>query len=119
MIRAGRWTLAAFIASASFVVSAHATDMHPGGKVWLLWSQHTATTGQLWWRTEAGPFTDEGCRAALKQATTRRAVGFTKWYDITPQHLEKLYGNAATPDRGTWISCWPAPFDFDRDLVDK
>lgn len=101
------------------VASVYAQDMHQAGKVWLLWSQHADAKGQLWWRTEGGPYSDQECRTQLKFATTRPKVGFTKWYDITPQHLEKVFGNAATPDKGTWIACWPAPFDFDRDLVDQ
>jgi hypothetical protein len=114
-----RWALAGFTAVVLAVGPVAAQDMHPAGKVWLLWSQHASTAQQLWWRTEAGPFTDAACRAELKRASSRPKVGFTKWYDVTPQHLEKLYGMAATPDRGTWIACWPAPFDFDRDLVEQ
>jgi hypothetical protein len=91
----------------------------PVAQDWMLWSQHGDQAGQLWWRVEAGPFTDDECRAEVRRATTRPKVAPTKWYDITPKHLEALYGHAATPDRGTWISCWPKPFDFNRDLVDR
>ena len=48
----------------------------------------------------------EECRALLKRVTTRPKVGFTKWYDVTPQHLQQSFGHAATPDHGTWIACW-------------
>mgnify|MGYP001589919630 CR=1 FL=1 len=117
-MRRWAWTLVALTALL-VMGSVEAGPMARGAKVWLLWSQHSSTTGEFWWRTEAGPFTDEECRADLKRATSRPKVGFTKWYDISPQHLEKLYGLAATPDKGTWVACWPAPFDFDRDLVDR
>ncbi len=72
----------------------------------LALSQHQASDG-MWWRVEAGPFTAEECRAALKTVTTRPKVGFTKWYDVTPQMLEKHFGKPATLDRGTWLACWP------------
>lgn len=60
----------------------------------------------MWWRVERGPISEAECRAALKTITTRAKVGFTKWYDVTPQMLEKAFGQAATPDRGTWVACW-------------
>lgn len=123
MTRVGRRALG-LVAIVFAVVSAEATElplrlMDPALKVWLVWSQHADTAGHLWWRVEAGPFTDDECRAQLRKASTRPKVAPTKWYDITPLYLEKLYGNPATPDRGTWVSCWPAPFDFHRDLVDR
>ena len=50
---------------------------------------------------------EDECRAILKRVTTRSMVGFTKWYDVSPQQLEKHFGTAPTPDKGTWLACWP------------
>jgi len=77
----------------------------------LVLSQHGASDG-MWWRVEKGPVTAEECRAALKQVTTRPKVGFTKWYDTTPQMLEQHFGKSATLDRGTWVACWPEGTDL-------
>jgi hypothetical protein len=69
-------------------------------------SQHGGAEG-MWLRVEKGPMPEAECRALLKKITTRAKVGFTKWYDVTPQMLEKEFGTPATPDRGTWLACWP------------
>lgn len=60
----------------------------------------------MWWRAESKPVTADECRALLKTVTTRAKVGFTKWYDVTPQQLERHFGHAVTPDKGTWVACW-------------
>ena len=96
-------------------VSAQGRD----GKDWILWSQHMSTAGPLWWRPEAGPVTNDECRALLKKVSGVRKVKFTGWYDTSPAVLEKNFGTPANPEKGTWIACWPAAFDFDRDLVEK
>lgn len=77
----------------------------------LALSQHGGAEG-FWWRVEAGPMTAAECRAVLKQVTTRSKVGFQKWYDVTPQMLEKQFGKAATPDKGTWLACWAEGTDL-------
>ena len=74
-------------------------------------SQHMASDG-LWWRRESGVISAAECRSLLKQVTTRSRVGFTKWYDVTPQQLEKHFGQAATLDKGTWLGCWPEGTDL-------
>ncbi len=74
---------------------------------YLLLSQHMGSDGGLWWRQETKPISEAECRAALKKVTTRPKVGFTKWYDVTPQQLQQEFGQAATPDKGTWLACWP------------
>ncbi len=49
----------------------------------------------------------------LKKVTTRPKVGLTgKWYDVTSAQLEKHFGHAVTPDKGTWVNCWPEGTDF-------
>ena len=73
----------------------------------------------MWWRAEHKGMTAAECRTLLKRVTGRPKVGFTKWYDVTPQQLQHHFGKPASPDRGTWLACWPEPFDFDRDLVDQ
>src|SRR5258708_37239255 len=74
---------------------------------YLLLSQHMGSDGALWWRQETKPVSKDECRAVLKRVTTRSKVRMTTWYDISPLHLEKEFGNAATPDKGTWLACWP------------
>lgn len=73
---------------------------------YIVLSQHRDLSGDFWYRTEVGPVSAEECRAILKRVTTRSRVGFTKWYAMTPQQLETLWGRAATVDNGTWIACW-------------
>ena len=86
---------------------------------WIAWSQHISSDGSLWWRAEHKGLSDGDCRALLKRVTGRPKVGFTKWYDVTPQQLTDHFGQPPSPDKGTWLACWPEGFDFDRDLVDK
>lgn len=74
-------------------------------------SQHLASDG-MWWRQEAGPVSADACRALLKTVTSRSKVGMTKWYDVSPQQLEKQFGKPATPDKGTWLACWPEGTDL-------
>lgn len=73
---------------------------------YLAISQHIGAEG-FWWREESKVVSEAECRALLKQATGRPKVGFTKWYDVTPQQLEKQFGVVVTPDKGTWLACWP------------
>ena len=74
-------------------------------------SQHLASDG-MWWRRESGVVSADECRTLLKQVTTRPRVGFTKWYDVTPQQLEKQFWHAATADKGTWLGCFPEGTEF-------
>ncbi len=74
---------------------------------YLLLSQHMASDGSLWWRQETKPVSKDECRAELKRITTRPKVRFTAWYDVSPQQLFQAFGHAATPDKGTWLACWP------------
>jgi hypothetical protein len=86
-----------------FVASCATAAQRPVG--WLVLSQHMSSDG-LWWRLEATGTKDE-CRSAVKAATTRSRIRMTAWYDVSPQQLEKQFGHAATPDKGTWLACWP------------
>ena len=52
------------------------------------------------------------CRALVKRVTTRAKIRMTAWYDVTPQQLETHFGQAVTPDKGTWVACWPAGIDL-------
>lgn len=70
-------------------------------------SQHLATDGSFWWRHEGGVRSAEDCRTLLKRITGRPKVGFTKWYDVSPQMLAEAFGVPPTPEKGTWIACWP------------
>ncbi len=71
----------------------------------VAWSQHIGSDG-FWWRQESAAVPEAECRALLKIATGRPKVGFTKWYDVTTQQLEKQFGRVITPDKGTWLACW-------------
>ena len=74
---------------------------------WMVLSQHRGSDGSFWYRTEAGPVLAEECRALVKRTTTRPKIGFTKWYDVTPQQLEKQFGQPAPATLGSWVACWP------------
>ena len=91
------------------VVAGCATATPPSAR-WLVLSQHMSSDG-LWWRVEA-TVSKDACRALVKAATTRPKVRMTAWYDVTPQQLEKQFGHAVTPDKGTWVACWPAGIDL-------
>lgn len=80
---------------------------------WIAWSQHLGSDGSMWWRPETPTgVSSEVCRALVKTVAGRPKVGMTKWYDVSPQQLERQFGHAATPDKGTWIACWPEAFIF-------
>ncbi len=74
---------------------------------YVVLSQHRGTDGAFWYRAETPGLTADECRAALKRVTTRPTVGFTKWYDITPQYLQQSFGHPPVTSAGSWIGCWP------------
>ena len=75
---------------------------------WIVLSQHMGSDNQLWWRAETDSVDEATCRLALKQVAGRPKVGVTKWYDVTPAQVHDRFGSVATPDKGTWVACWPA-----------
>ena len=79
---------------------------------WTVVSQHAGTDGAMWWRTEATAVSAEQCRLLLKAVVVRPKVGLGKWYDVSPLTLEKHFTVPATPDKGTWVGCYPAEFPF-------
>lgn len=74
---------------------------------WIVLSQHRASDGSFWYRTEAGPVPESECRALVKQVTSRPKIGMTKWYDVSMAQLAQAFQHAAPPTMGSWIACWP------------
>ena len=86
---------------------------------WKLYGMYAdgSLSDGYWWKPIRLVKSGEACRAMVKQATGRPAVGIIQWYQFpykeegAPSWLKEIMAAKPTGGREPWIGCLPADYD--------